>query len=34
MKSVVPTFYSPEELNKSAEEAEEMKNVSDGHIVV
>jgi FlaA1/EpsC-like NDP-sugar epimerase len=34
MKSVVPTFYSPEELNKSAEETEEMKNVSDGHIVV
>ena len=34
MKSVVPTFYSPEELNKSADEAEEMKNVSDGHIVV
>ena len=34
MKSVVPTFYSPEELNKSADETEEMKNVSDGHIVV
>ena len=34
MKSVVPTFYSPDELNKTAEKTEEMKNVSDGHILV
>ena len=27
MKKVVPTFHSPEEVNKKAEEAEEMKNV-------
>ena len=27
MKSVVPTFYDPEELNRRAEECEEMRTV-------
>ena len=28
MKSVVPTFYDPEELNRRAEECEEMRTVN------
>ena len=30
MKSVIPTFYSPEEINKTAAECEEMNNVNEG----
>ena len=30
MKSVIPTFRSPEEINKSAEECAEMNNVNSG----
>ena len=29
MKSVIPTFYSPEEINKTASECEEMNNVNE-----
>ena len=30
MKSVIPTFYSPEEINKTASECDEMHNVNEG----
>ena len=30
MKSVIPTFRSPDEINKEAAECEEMKNVNEG----